>query len=181
MTPVVRIQFSNFGEYRVNPSLTLLPVSDGSIFSICLVHIHYKLICSYLCSTEQNKISLKNNNEWFIFMIEVDLCQSEKRFFLGLAGCSRVSSLVCSYSRCYLQWRSSMLECLWPARGERSFFSAGRLPSVCGRLLERARKNSSLEEDAINALCPLIGQCVAESLGGGIVSQEKIDLWLLRI
>ena len=45
---------------------------------------HYKLICSYLCSAEQNdKTSLKNNNEWFIFMIEVDLCQSEKRFFLG--------------------------------------------------------------------------------------------------
>ena len=33
-----------------------------------------------------------------------------------------------------------------------------------------------LEEDGINALCPLIGQCVAESLGGGIDSREKIDL-----
>ena len=53
-------------------------------FSVWVVHVHYKLICSYLCSAEQNdKTSLKNNNEWFIFMTEVDLCQSEKRFFLG--------------------------------------------------------------------------------------------------
>ena len=29
--------------------------------------------------------------------------------------------------------------------------------------------------------CPLIGQWVAESLGGGIDSREKIDLWLLQI
>ena len=33
---------------------------------------------------QKNKTSLKNNNEWFIFMTEVDLCQSEKRFFLGV-------------------------------------------------------------------------------------------------
>ena len=46
--------------------------------------IHSKLICSYLCSIEQNnKTFLKNNNEWLIFMIEVDLCQSEKKLFLG--------------------------------------------------------------------------------------------------
>ena len=54
-------------------------------FSICLVHIHYKLIYSYLCSAEQNnKTSLNNNHEWFIFMAEVDLCQSGKRFFGGI-------------------------------------------------------------------------------------------------
>ena len=36
-----------------------------------LVHIHYKLICSSLCSAEQNnKTPLKNNNEKFIFMTE---------------------------------------------------------------------------------------------------------------
>ena len=34
--------------------------------------------------------------------------------------------------------------------------------------------------ERVNALCPLIGQCVAESLGGGIDSREKIDLWLLQ-
>ena len=27
----------------------------------------------------------------------------------------------------------------------------------------------------------LIGQCLAESLGGGIYLREKIDLWLLKI
>ena len=44
-----------------------------------------KLICSYLCSAEQNnKTSLKNNKERFIFMTEVDLCQSEKRIFWGI-------------------------------------------------------------------------------------------------
>ena len=43
-------------------------------------------------------------------------------------------------------------------------------------LPKKARKNSSLEEDGINALCPLIGQCVAESLSRGIDSREKIDL-----
>ena len=53
--------------------------------SLWMVHIHYKLICSYLCSAEQNdKTYLKNNNEWFIFMKEVDLCQNEKTFFLGI-------------------------------------------------------------------------------------------------
>ena len=41
---------------------------------------------------------------------------------------------------------------------------------------KKARKYSSLEEDGINALYPLIGQCVAESPGGGINSREKIDL-----
>ena len=40
-------------------------------FSICLVDIHYKLICSCSCNAEQNnKTSLKNNNEWFIFKTE---------------------------------------------------------------------------------------------------------------
>ena len=37
------------------------------------------------------------------------------------------------------------------------------------------------EEEGINALCPLIGQCVAELLGRGIDSREKIDLWLLQL
>ena len=45
-----------------------------------------------------------------------------------------------------------------------------------GRLQKRARKNSSFEEDGINALCPLISQCVAESIDGDIDSREKIDL-----
>ena len=41
------------------------------IYSVCLVHIHYKLIRSYLCNAEQNnKASLKNNNGRFIFMTE---------------------------------------------------------------------------------------------------------------
>ena len=42
-------------------------------------------------------------------------------------------------------------------------------------------KNSSLEEDGINVLCPLIGLCVAKSLGWSIDSWEKIDLWLLQV
>ena len=51
-----------------------------------VVHIHSNLICRYLCSTEQNNnTSLKKHNEWFIFMAKVDLCQSEKRFFLGIS------------------------------------------------------------------------------------------------
>ena len=37
-------------------------------------------------------------------------------------------------------------------------------------------KNSSFKEDGINAFCPLIGQCMAESLGGSIDSREKIDI-----
>ena len=43
-------------------------------------------------------------------------------------------------------------------------------------MLSFQEKNSSLEEDGINAFCPLIGQCVAELLGGGIDLQEKINL-----
>ena len=66
-----------------------------------------------------------------------------------------------------------MLERSWQATGERYFFSAGRGLSVNGRLLKRTRKNSSLEEDGINALCPLIGQCVAKSLGEALIRERK--------
>ena len=53
--------------------------------------------------------------------------------------------------------------------------------SLVVRLLpKRARKNSSREEEGINALCLVICQLVAESLGGGIDSREEIDLWLLH-
>ena len=37
----------------------------------------------------------------------------------------------------------------------------------CALRLPKRVENSSFEEDGINALCSLIGQCVAESLGGG--------------
>ena len=78
----------------------------------------------------------------------------------------------------YLWRRSSMLE--RPVAGDRREVFLLYLPStLCsGRLPKRARKNSSLEEDGINALCLLIGLCVAESLGGGFDSWEKTDLWL---
>ena len=69
----------------------------------------------------------------------------------------------------------------WQATGDRSFFFADLVLTVCGWLPKRARKKSSLEEDGINALGPLIGQCVAESLGRGVDSWEKIDLWLLHV
>ena len=50
------------------------------------VTIHYKLICSCLCSAEQNnKTSLKNNNGRFIFMTESRLPRSDKSSF----GCYR--------------------------------------------------------------------------------------------
>ena len=42
-----------------------------------------------------------------------------------------------------------------------------------------ARKNSSFEQDEINALC--LGQCVAEYLIGDIDSREKIGLWLIQM
>ena len=41
------------------------------------------------------------------------------------------------------------------------------------KLLKRTRENSSLEEDGINALCPLIGQCVAESVGGALIRERR--------
>ena len=47
-------------------------------------------------------------------------------------------------------------------------------------LPKRVGKNSSREEEGISSLCPLIGQCVAESLGGGIDSREEIDLGPLQ-
>ena len=40
---------------------------------------------------------------------------------------------------------------------------------------KRVRKNSSREEGGICAL-PLIGQCVAKSVGGSIDLREEIDL-----
>ena len=45
---------------------------------------------------------------------------------------------------------------------------------------EGTRKNSSWEEERINALCQLIGQWVTDSLGGVIDSWKEIDLWLLE-
>ena len=45
---------------------------------------------------------------------------------------------------------------------------------------EGTRKNSSWEEEGINALCQLIGQWVIDSLSGGIDSRKEIDLWLLQ-
>ena len=90
----------------------------------------------------------------------------------GVAGRSSVAG-----SSSYHRRRSSLLK--RPVAGDRREVFLLCLPStLCadGRLPERARKNSSCEEDGINVLCPLIGQCVAESLGGGIDSREKIDL-----
>ena len=82
----------------------------GSVeFSVWFVHIHYKLICSCLCRAEQNnKASLKNNNERFIF---ID-CVGEGKVPWGVAGCSSVAG---SWS--YLWRRSSKLEC--PVAGNR--------------------------------------------------------------
>ena len=76
----------------------------------------------------------------------------------------------------YLRRRSSMLE--HPLAGDRREVFLLCLASILclDRLPKRARKNSSLEEDGINTLCPLICQCVAESLGGGIDLRKKIDL-----
>ena len=118
---------------------------------------------------------MKNNNERLIFYTESRLCRIEKSS-LGIAGRSSVTSI-----SSHLRRRSSMLE--RPVAGDRREFFLLCLPNTlcsAGRLPKRARKNSSLEEDGINALCPLIGQCVAESLGRGIDSWEKIDLWLLQ-
>ena len=51
----------------------------GHHFSILFVRIHYKLICSCLSSAEHNnKASLKNSNERFIFMTE-STRQAEKK------------------------------------------------------------------------------------------------------
>ena len=48
------------------------------------------------------------------------------------------------------------------------------------RSTNRDLKNSSWEEEGINALCQLIGLWVTESLGGGIDSRKEIDLLLLQ-
>ena len=62
----------------------------------------------------------------------------------------------------------------WQATEEKSFFVAGLVLSVLQADFQKElEKNSSSEEEGINAL---IDQCVAGSLGGGIDSQEKIDL-----
>ena len=134
--------------------------------------IHYMLICSCLCSAEQNnKTSLKNNNERFIFMTENRLVSEWEKFFWvsQVAAVSHIAAVI--FGEVRQCWSVP-----WQAIGERSFFSACRVISVGDRLRKRARKNSSFDEDGINALCPLIGQCVPESLGGGIDSREKIDL-----
>ena len=55
------------------------------VFSICLLYIHNKLICSCLCNAEQNnKTSLKNNHEWFIFMTESRLMSRVRKVLLGV-------------------------------------------------------------------------------------------------
>ena len=58
--------------------------ASPEFFSTCSVHIHSKLIWSRLCSAEQNKkTSLKNNNEWFIFMTESRLVSEWEKVLLG--------------------------------------------------------------------------------------------------
>ena len=62
---------------------------------------------------------------------------------------------------------------------ERSVSAAGTWLSDFVRSTKRDSKNSSWEE-VINALCPLVGQWVTNSLSGGFDSQKEIDLWLLE-
>ena len=105
------------------------------------------------------------------------MCQSEKSSLCvagrsSVAGSSRVLQVAAVIFGEVLQYCGRQQE-----RGLSSLLAEY---STCCRLPKKARKNSSLEEDGINVLCPLIGQCVAESLGGGIDLQEKIDLWLLQ-
>ena len=121
-----------------------------------LVHIYCKLICSCLCSSEQNnnpppgRTTMKG-----LFLWQKEDCVKVRKVSWCVAGWSSVAG-----SSSYLWRRSSMLE--HPVAGNRRevFFHwfADRLP-------KKTRKNSSLEEDGINALCPLIGPCLAESLG----------------
>ena len=118
----------------------------------------------------------------FFLWQKVDLCQSDKSSFCvtgrcSVTGCSRESQVAAVIFSDDCQCWSAP----WQATEERSFFSSGWVLYVCGRLPKRARKNSYLEEDGINALCPQIGQCVAELLGEGIDLREKIDLWLLLV
>ena len=54
-----------------------------------------------------------------------------------------------------------------------------RVLSGCPLTTKRTRKNSSREEEGINALCLVIGQLVAKSFGGSIDSRKEINLWLL--
>ena len=93
----------------------------------CLVYvwftIHYKLICSYLCSTEQNnKASLKSNNERFILMTKSRLV-SEWEKFLGVSQVAAVLQVAAViFGKDCQCWSIP-----WWATGERSFFSACRV------------------------------------------------------
>ena len=58
-------------------------------------------------------------------------------------------------------------------RGLSSLLAGYSLPPAD---FQKGLKNISLEEYGINALRPLIGHCVTESLSRGIDSREKIDL-----
>ena len=46
---------------------------------------------------------------------------------------------------------------------------------------QKKRKNSSRKEKRNQCALSLIGQSIAESLGGGIDSRKEIDLWLLQM
>ena len=63
---------------------------------------------------------------------------------------------------------------------ERGLFGLQANCSLCRPTKIGTRKNSSWEEEGINALCQLIGQWVTESLDRGIDSRKEIDLWLLQ-
>ena len=104
-------------------------------------------------------------------MTESRLVSDEEKFF-GVSGsscyllsCVAVAAVIVSEDR----------QC-WSVRGrqqERGISFQLAVCSLCGRLPKKARKNSSLEEDGINAPCPLIGQCVAGSLGGALIREKK--------
>ena len=91
-------------------------------FSVWLVHIHYKLICSCLCSAEQNnKASWKNNNKQFIFMTESRLVSEWEIFFV----CRMLQVAAVIFGDDRQCWSVP-----WQATGERSFYSACQVLSA---------------------------------------------------
>ena len=99
---------------------------------------------------------MKNKNERFIFMTESRLVSEWEKFF-------RVSHVAAVSSAKIVNAGASRRK-----GQERGLSSLLTEYSLLLADIPKGLENISLEKDGINTLCPLIGQCVAQSLGGGI-------------
>ena len=162
-------------------------LSRGQMFEICRVSKGYSFSVLEMVSFSNtvNYLATQMNNE-----TSYKKTQQRKIYYSSKCNWVRVSLLVSPVSMLVVEFVGRVCEASnsvffseWVPSGIRSSGCETGLSGLLARVLssrplttKRTRKNSSRREEGINALCLVIGQLVAESLGGGIDSREEIDL-----